>query len=280
MMDLSLGYSPCPNDTFLFHALTHGLVDTPKVRWRVHLEDVEALNRQALAGATDVTKLSFHAYAYCWREYQLLDAGSALGFGCGPLLVTRAELAERPVEDMRIALPGELTTAHFLFRLAFPEARHKTFMLFSDIESAVQRGEADAGVIIHENRFTYAEKGLALRQDLGAFWETLTGAPIPLGGIAVRRSLPEAVKSAINESLARSVRMARRDPALSREYVADHAQEMDAAVCTRHIALYVNDYTEDLGPQGREAIRRLYAEAHARGVIPEQPEEMFLHLLP
>jgi 1,4-dihydroxy-6-naphthoate synthase len=275
-MDLTLGYSPCPNDTFLFHALIHGLVDTPKVQWQVHLDDVEQLNRQALEGRLDVTKLSFHAYAYCWQHYQLLDAGSALGFGCGPLLISLEAHRDSPPESLRIAVPGDLTTAHFLLKLAYPQANRKVFMRFSEIEGAILDGQVDAGVIIHENRFTYADKGLLLIRDLGEYWESLTGAPIPLGGIAVRRSLPEEVKRAINRSLARSVRYARTHPEASADYVGAHAQEMDPAVCRRHIDLYVNAYSEDLGTTGRQAIRHLYAQALSAGAIPSLPQGLFL----
>lgn len=275
-MNLSIAYSPCPNDTFLFHALVHELVDGPKVQWQVHLEDVEQLNRHAAKGLYDVTKLSFHAYAHCWQDYQILDAGSALGFGCGPLLITRAESRDRLVSSMKIAIPGAWTTAHFLFMLAYPDGADKVQMLFSDIEAAVLDGRVDAGVIIHENRFTFAEKGLVCLQDLGAYWEQLTGGPIPLGCIAVRRSLPQSLKIAINEALAQSVRYAFRHPHASSPYVAAHAQELDPEVRRQHIELYVNPFTESLGATGRQAVNQLYREAFQRGIIPAIPEDCYL----
>lgn len=274
-MLLTVGYSPCPNDTFLFHALVHGLVGDPKVRWEPHLHDVETLNEMALHGKLPVTKLSFHGYAHCWERYQLLRAGSALGFGCGPLLITRPGLEATPPEAMRIAVPGRLTTAHFLLMLAYPDAKDKHFMVFSDIERAVLDGRVDAGVIIHENRFTYAEKGLALIRDLGAWWESHTGAPIPLGGIAVRRDLDEDLKRSIGRDLAASVRYAWSQPTASADYVACHAQEMDTEVMHQHIALYVNTFTEDIGTLGQAAVERMYQEAFSKGLLSSLPQDIF-----
>ncbi len=276
-MQLAIGFSPCPNDTFIFHAMLSGLVEGPKVQWQPHLEDVESLNEHALLGLYPVTKLSYHAYAYASAHYQLLDAGSALGFGCGPLLIAKQEVRLADLDKMKVAVPGKLTTAHFLLNQAFPTISNKVFMTFHQIEDAILAGTVDAGVIIHENRFTYARKGLRLIQDLGSYWEKSTGFPIPLGGIAVRRDLPESLKHEINDSLAASVRYAMKHPDQSAGFVALHAQEMDLEVRNQHIALYVNRFSEDLGAEGRLAITSMYREAVAKGIIPIVKESLFLN---
>src|SRR5215212_862812 len=206
-MKLSLGFSPCPNDCFMFDAIVNERIDREGLEFSVRLADIEALNHAAFAGEADITKLSFHAYAYCADRYVLLDAGSALGRNCGPLLISRRPI---PVEEvgtgaLRIAIPGKYTTANFLLGYAFPRAQDKTELLFSDIEGAVLDGRYDAGLIIHENRFTYQAKGLRKIIDLGEFWESETGAPIPLGGIVIRRSLPDDVKRMVNRLVRRSV---------------------------------------------------------------------------
>lgn len=275
-MPVTIGYSPCPNDTFIFHALIHGLIEGPKVQWNPLTEDVESLNEKALRGELPITKLSFFAYAFCHQHYQLLDAGAALGFGCGPLLITTPSNRHKPVEEMTIGIPGQYTTAHFLFSLAYPSAKQKYFMVFSEIEAAVQNGVVDAGVIIHENRFTYQERGFVAIQDLGAYWETQSGKAIPLGGIAIRRDLDEAFKWEVQEALAASVLYAKNNPAASAAYVASLAQEMDPEVRRQHIDLYVNDYSIRLGVTGRTAIQDLYHIAFSNGVIPELPQHIFL----
>jgi 1,4-dihydroxy-6-naphthoate synthase len=277
-MTLSLAFSPCPNDCFMFDALVHRRIDVEGLDFEVRLADVEALNKTAFACDVDVTKLSYHAYAYCARDYVLLDAGSALGRNCGPLLISRRTISRDEVASgaLRIAIPGTYTTANFLLGLAFPEARNKTELLFSDIEGAVLDGRFDAGLIIHENRFTYADKGLQKIVDLGEFWEAETGAPIPLGGIVVRRSLPPDVQQAVNRIVRRSVEYAFAHRAASLPYVRAHAQEMDERVMYRHIDLYVNDYSVDLGPDGRRAVELLFDKAKALGVIPPIEQSLFL----
>ncbi len=275
-MNVRLGFSPCPNDTFIFHALLHELVHSPKVRWEPHLADVETLNQWALTGRLEVTKMSFHAAAYCSRHYQLLNAGAALGFGCGPLLISKSQLTEEQVNQGVIAIPGELTTAHFLFKLAFPESKSIRIMVFSEIEEAVVRGEVDAGVIIHENRFTYADKGLIKILDLGERWEETTGLPIPLGGIFVRRDLPAPLKKEIEQAIAASVRYAWAHLDASSEYVRCHSQEMAPDVVNQHIQLYVNDYSADLGPLGRDAVKGLYMKAIESGLLSSISEDFFL----
>ena len=278
-MTLSLAFSPCPNDCFMFDAIVNRRIDTEGLEFEVRLADVEALNRAAFAGEAEVTKLSYHAFAYCADRYVLLDAGSALGRGCGPLVISKRRVPPPELASgrLRIAIPGRFTTANFLFSLAFPGALDKTELLFSEIEGAVLRGDVDAGVIIHENRFTYQDKGLQKIVDLGEFWEAETGAPIPLGGIVVRRSLPDAVKQTVNRALRRSVEHAFAHREVTLPYVRAHAQEMSEAVMYQHIDLYVNQYSVDLGVEGRRAVALLFARAQASGIVPSVAEELFLH---
>ena len=277
-MILSLGFSPCPNDCFMFDAIVNQRIDLEGLVFEERLADVEALNRGAFAGDIDVTKLSYHAYAHCADKYQLLDAGSALGRNCGPLLISKREISRKEVATggLRIAIPGKYTTANFLLGLAFPQARHRTELLFSEIEGAVLDGRFDAGLIIHENRFTYADRGLRKIIDLGEFWEGETGCPIPLGGIVVKRSLPTAVKHAVNRLLRESVEHAFAHRTDSLPYVRAHAQEMSEEVMYKHIDLYVNDYSVDLGTEGRQAVSTLFARANALGIVPPLPPQIFL----
>ena len=277
-MTLSLGFSPCPNDCFMFDAIVHERVDLEGLTFDVRLADVEALNRSAFAVEIDVTKLSYHAYAYCARDYVLLDAGSALGRNCGPLLVSKRSIsrAEVAAGALRIAIPGTYTTANFLLGLAFPAAQDKTELVFSEIEPALLAEAYDAGLLIHENRFTYEARGLKKIIDLGEFWEDETGAPIPLGGIVIRRSLPDEMKRAVNRVLRRSVEYAFAHREASVPFVRAHAQEMSEEVMYQHIDLYVNEYSVDLGEVGRRAVETLFARARAGGIIPDTNAELFL----
>jgi 1,4-dihydroxy-6-naphthoate synthase len=277
-MRLTLGFSPCPNDCFMFDAIVNRRIDLEGLEFTPRLADVEALNNSAFAGEADVTKLSYHAYAYCTGDYVLLDAGSALGRNCGPLLISKRAIAQQEVASggIRIAIPGRFTTANFLLGLAFPEARDKTPMLFSEIESALLDERFDAGLIIHENRFTYADKGLKKIIDLGEYWEGETGAPIPLGGIVIKRSLPDDVKQRVNRVLRRSVEYAFAHRTASLDYVRAHAQEMSEDVMYRHIDLYVNEYSVDLGEEGRRAVELLFKKAAATGIIPPANNTAFL----
>ena len=277
-MTLTLSFSPCPNDCFIFDAIAHRRIDLEGLDFSVRLADVEALNQAAFRGEADITKLSFHAYAYCADRYVLLDAGSALGRNCGPLLISKRLIAPEEVAagGLRIAIPGKYTTANFLMGLAFPAARDKTAILFSEIEPAVAGGGYDAGLIIHENRFTYAEKGLRKIVDLGEFWESATGAPIPLGGIVIRRDLPEDVKQRVNRVLRASVEYAFAHPDASRAYVREHAQEMSEEVMYKHIDLYVNQFSVDLGPEGRRAVELLFERGRAAGAVPARDASLFL----
>jgi 1,4-dihydroxy-6-naphthoate synthase len=265
-MTLSLAFSPCPNDCFIFDAIVNRRIDTEGLTFSIRLDDVEALNQSAFASQVDITKLSYHAYAHCAADYALLDAGSALGRGCGPLLISKRPISHDDVASgtLRIATPGKYTTAQLLFDLAFPNARRTTPLLFSAIESALLRDEFDAGVIIHENRFTYEAKGLKKIADLGELWERDTGAPIPLGGIAIRRAIPEDVRSLVNRVVRRSVEYAFAHRDASRQFVREHAQEMSEEVMYRHIDLYVNDHSIDLGPDGRRAVDLLLTRARDR----------------
>jgi 1,4-dihydroxy-6-naphthoate synthase len=278
-MNLSLGFSPCPNDCFMFDAIVNRRIDLEGLTFSVRMEDVEALNRAAFAGSVDVTKLSYHAYAYCADRYVLLDAGSALGRNCGPLLISKRPVSRQEVAagDLKIAIPGRYTTANFLLGLAFPAARDRTELVFSEIEAALLAERFDAGLIIHENRFTYEAKGLRKIVDLGEFWEEETGAPIPLGGIVIGRSLPDDVKQRVNRVLRQSVEYAFAHRADSLPFVREHAQEMSEEVMYRHIDLYVNEYSVDLGPDGRRAVELLFDRARATSIIPVVKNELFLN---
>jgi 1,4-dihydroxy-6-naphthoate synthase len=277
-MTLSLGFSPCPNDCFMFDAIVNERIDLEGLSFTPHLADVEALNRETFAGTADVTKLSYHAYAYCRRDYALLESGSALGRNCGPLLISLRQITADEVSEgnLRIAIPGVYTTANFLLGLAFPEARDRTPLVFSEIEGALLDGRFDAGVIIHENRFTYESKGLHKIIDLGEFWEGATGTPIPLGAIAVRRSLPDAVKQSVNRVVRRSVEYGLAHREASLPYVRAHAQEMSEEVMYKHIDLYVNHYSVDLGPDGKEAVTILFDKAAALNLVPSSSEPLFV----
>jgi 1,4-dihydroxy-6-naphthoate synthase len=275
-MKLSLGFSPCPNDTYIFDAMVHGKIDTEGLAFDMVLGDVEMLNQRAFAGELDITKLSYHAVAYLTDTYRLLDAGSALGNNCGPLLIAKNAKSREVIASSTIAIPGKYTTANFLLSYAFPEVQHKIEMVFSDIEDAVLAGDVAAGLIIHENRFTYAQKGLVKVLDLGEHWESTTGMPIPLGGIAIRRDLPIDVQHKVNRVLQRSVQFAFAHPSAALPFVRAHAQEMDEAVMYQHIALYVNDYTLHLGERGRAAVQHLFDVVARQQIVPPRQQALFL----
>ncbi len=277
-MKLSLGFSPCPNDCFMFDAIVNRRIDMEGLEFGVHLADVEALNEAALAGQAQITKLSYHAYAHCTARYVMLSAGSALGRNCGPLLISKRPISTSEAEDgsLRIAIPGKFTTANLLLGLAFPRAQNKTELVFSEIEAALLRDDFDAGLIIHENRFTYQAKGLKKIIDLGEFWEGQTNAPIPLGGIVISRLLPDDVKDRVNRVLRRSVEYAFANRSASLPFVRAHAQEMSEEVMYKHIDLYVNEYSVDLGPEGRRAVELLFEKARATGIIPAVHGPLFL----
>lgn len=275
-MKLTLAYSPCPNDTFIFDALAHQKIDTEGLTFEIIHDDVESLNRNALEGNYDITKLSYHAYAYVSANYQLLTAGSALGRGCGPLMISKDDIPRSKIEFCLIGIPGKLTTANFLLSMAFPEAATKKEMVFNTIEDGLLNEAIDIGLIIHENRFTYLHKGLKKIIDLGEWWEQKYQLPIPLGGIVTRRDFDQDLKSKINRVLKRSVEYALANPAQTIDYVRAHAQEMEEAVMQQHIHLYVNDFSVDLGEEGKAAIEALYAVAGDKKIIPNMYYPIFV----
>ena len=259
-MKLTLGFSPCPNDTFIFDALVNKKIDTEGFEFETVLADVETLNQWALEGKLDITKLSFPAFFKSLEHYTLLNAGSALGKGVGPLLITdsQTELTDDEINQASIALPGANTTANLLFTLAYPQATDKTFMLFSAIEEALVNKETDLGVIIHENRFTYQQKGLKKVRDLGRYWEQRMELPLPLGGIAINQSIKRSVALKVNELIRKSLEYAFTNYPLITDYVKQHSQEMSEEVMRQHINLYVNNYSLDLGDEGKLAIESLH----------------------
>lgn len=271
-----IGFSPCPNDTFIFDAMVNGKIDTEGCIFNYETADVETLNNEARRNTYDLTKLSFFAYPAVSDVYQLLDSGSALGNNCGPLLIAKKEFPLEDIPLLNVAIPGHFTTANFLLMFAFPDLKTKNEIVFSGIEDAVLSGKCDAGVIIHENRFTYMQKGLRKLLDLGEYWETKTAHPIPLGGIAVKRELPDETKYALNRIMHRSVAFALENPDHSEKFVRHHAQEMEAAVTKQHIQLYVNNYTLSLGNKGKEAVEYMFDFAFSQGLIGELPTEIFL----
>ena len=258
-MHLKIAFSSCPNDTFMFHALVHGLVDTEGLSFDVDIYDVEELNARARRETYDATKLSYHGWFAVRDRYAMLSSGSALGWDCGPLLVRCADdadvLSRRP---LKIAIPGTYTTGALLCALAYPGLGEQVPMLFSEIEGAVGRGEVDLGVLIHEGRFTYRDKGLELVCDLGAWWQDTSGCPIPLGGIAVRRSLGPEFAAVFDRVLHRSIQYAFAHPEASRDYVASYARELSAEIQRKHIDLFVNRFSLELGEEGRRAVDTLY----------------------
>lgn len=260
-MKITIGFSPCPNDTFIFDALINKKIDLQGLTFEPVLEDVQTLNAWAQEGRLDVTKISYGALPKVLGQYRLLESGGALGMGAGPLLIGQRPLDEKDIEAAvnkgPIAIPGVDTTAHLLFAMAFPEALNKTFCVFNEIEQAVADGKAAAGVIIHENRFTYRQKGLHLWKDLGAHWEQATGGPVPLGGIVAHQRLPEAIALTIDELIRQSLQHAFNNYPVLPPFVTDNAQEMDPTVMRQHIDLYVNPYSLGLGPDGHKAVDKL-----------------------
>jgi len=275
-MTLTIGFSPCPNDTFIFDAMIHGKIDTEGLRFEPIMADVEVLNKRAMEGTIDITKLSYHAYAYLTHLYALLHSGSALGNNCGPLLIAKKQYSYQEIPNLKIAIPGKYTTANFLLNYAFPNIKTRTEMLFSDIENAVLEGAIDAGLIIHENRFTYIEKGLKKLVDLGEYWETETGFPIPLGGIVIHRNIPQEIQQKVNRVLRRSVEFALKNPQQTMDFVRQHAQEMEESVMMQHINLYVNDYTVNLGERGQQAVRRIYEKAAELDIVKITNPDIFI----
>ncbi len=274
-MPLTLGYSPCPNDTFIFYGLVHGKIEGAPEFQEV-LEDIETLNRLAIGSELDTTKISFHAFAHFQESYCLLRSGGALGRGCGPLVISKEELSPSDLSSKRVAIPGELTTAALLLRLHSPGLVDFVVKPFHKIMPACESGEVDAGVIIHESRFTYSEYGLSKVVDLGEWWEESTGHPIPLGGILAKRSLGADLIRRIDASLKASVEYGYACPEVVKPYIRQHAQEMDEAVMQQHIDLYVNEYSIDYGEDGETAIRDLIERAVAAGIVPDTSAPLFV----
>lgn len=259
-MKFTIGFSPCPNDTFIFDALINKKIETGGLEFEAVLEDVETLNQWALEGKLDITKLSFPAFFQSLDKYVLLNAGSALGKGVGPLLISKSEAGSQKseVENSSVTLPGINTSANLLFSFAYPEALNKKFKIFSEIEEAVLHEETDLGVIIHENRFTYQQKGLHKVLDLGKYWEEKMKTPIPLGGIAIKRSVDRLMSLQVDQLIKNSLEYAFNNYPLITDYVKQHSQTMSEEVMRQHIDLYVNNYSLDLGDDGKKAIERLF----------------------
>ena len=276
---LTLGYSPCPNDTYIFYALTHGILPVPGLQLATPaLEDVETLNSWAVDKKLDITKLSFHALGHVLDEYCVLSAGAALGRGCGPLLVARPGFDVKSLDSASIAIPGKLTTANLLFRMYSPRTSNLIEMRFDEIMQGVAEGAVDAGVIIHESRFTYAEHGLICLRDLGEWWEKSSGHPIPLGCIAARRSLGKERIEQIDRTIHDSIVWADEHPDECLPYIRKYAQEMDQQVMQNHIALYVNTYSKELGGEGMAAIERFLQLGRDAGILPVPQDTITLQI--
>ncbi|HKC68127.1 MAG TPA: 1,4-dihydroxy-6-naphthoate synthase [Bacteroidia bacterium] len=279
---INIGFSPCPNDCFIFDALIHNKIDTKHLQFEPVIEDVETLNRMAFKGELHTTKLSYHAFAYLTHIYRLLTSGSALGFNCGPLLIAMPQTAEKIKQNpnivslLKVAIPGKYTTANFLLSLAYPTLIQKTELVFSEIEEAVITGKTDVGLIIHENRFTYQQKGLVKIADLGEWWEGYSQSAIPLGGIVVQRSLSLNDQLLINRLIKESVEYAFANPKDVMAFVKQHAQAMDEAVMLKHIDLYVNKYSIDLADTGKKAVTHLFDKAVETNVISSYPADLFV----
>jgi len=275
-MELTLGYSPCPNDTYIFHALTHGLVDTGDISVAERLEDVETLNRLALDGVLDLTKISYHAFMHVRERYCLLRSGGALGRGCGPLVVSKSKTDMASLKGRRIAVPGRYTTAQLLLTLYGEGYEDVVPMRFDRVMDSVLDGETDAGLVIHEGRFTFGEKGLHMVTDLGEWWESHTGLPIPLGGILARRDLGRDVVERADSCIRASIEYATENPGAARDYIKAHSQELEDGVIDSHISLYVNEFSLDIGKEGEAAVRKLVEMAESRGLVPVNPAPIFI----
>ena len=270
MKSLSIGFSPCPNDTYIFCGLVNGHI--PHAGWSLQperLEDVETLNEWALQGRLDITKLSFHALGHVLEDYILLKSGAALGCGCGPLLVAGQKVAPEDFAKITVAVPGKYTTAAMLLKLYESGWKNIVMMRFDEIMDAIEAGKVDCGVIIHESRFTYESRGFVLIKDLGAWWEDISGYPIPLGGIAVKRSLGMRLIEKIDKALKASIIWAQRNNELCSPYIKEHAQELESSVIKDHIELYVNDFSKDLGAEGMAAIEFFLEKGRQAKMFPD-----------
>lgn len=276
LQKLTLGFSSCPNDTFIFDAMIHHKIDTEGLEFELIIADVEELNKRAFEAELDITKISFNAFTRLTNQYILLDSGAALGENCGPLIIANEEMPIAALNSKKIAIPGVNTTANLLMTFSFPQAEYKIEMLFSDIENAVIEGKVDAGLIIHESRFTYQDKGLIKLADIGEIWETKTGTPTPLGGIIAQRNLGNELLEKINRVLRRSVEFAFKNPKSGLEFIRLHSQEMSEEVMYKHIGLYVNEHSISLGNSGRKSVEKLFEIAFELGLIDEIADKIFL----
>lgn len=265
---IRLGISPCPNDTFMFHGIATGRLTVEGYSIELELHDVETLNQMALDSRLDVSKLSAFAWLQVQERYQILNCGAALGYGCGPILIAKKPVDPSDLPNCRVALPGAWTTAHLLFRMWAPQVQNRYFVTYDRVFSEIDSGRADCGVIIHENRFTYEREGYQAVVDLGAWWETETGLPIPLGCIAARRDLGQENIGRMENLILQSIREAQADPQATLPYVRDYAQEMEEAVLWQHVQTFVNDFSLDLGARGRAALAALDNRARSAGVLP------------
>jgi len=277
-MKLSLGFSTCPNDTFIFDAMVHNKIDTEGLSFELVMGDVEELNKMAFEGKIDISKISYHAYAYIAKKYKILDSGSALGKNNGPILISKTKIYPDEVADLKIAIPGKHTTAYLILRSAYPSIRCVKEYLFSDIEEVIQDNEVDAGLIIHETRFTYQKNGLKKIVDLGEYWEKTTNLPIPLGGIIVNRNLKPEIQQKVNRVLRRSIDYAFENPTAGLSFIKKYAQEMDEDVMFKHIELYVNDFTKDLGELGKKSIKMLLNKAVELKFVDAIPDDIFINM--
>ncbi|MEO8146101.1 MAG: 1,4-dihydroxy-6-naphthoate synthase [Bacteroidia bacterium] len=277
MTSLTVGLSPCPNDTFMFDAMLHQKIDVQGFTFSSVMKDVQQLNQDAFNGDLDITKMSFFAYASASANYKILNSGSALGKSCGPILISKKKInANDDLSKLKVCIPGVNTTANLLLSIFYPQITNKTELVFSEIENALLRDEFDAGLIIHENRFTYRAKGLNKIVDLGEQWETRTGYPIPLGCIAVKRTLPQDVQIKIDAIMRESIKYAFSNREDVMDFVRNNAQEMDDDVMKQHIALYVNEFSVDLGSEGKSAIALLFAKGKEIGLIKNVSDDIFV----
>ncbi len=273
---LSLGFSTCPNDTFIFDAMIHQRIDTEGLEFDLIMGDVEELNKMAFNAKLDITKISYHAYAYIADKYKILNAGSALGRNNGPLLISKKKIYPDEVPFLKIGIPGKNTTANLLLHSAYPELKELREYLFSEIEEAILDNEIDAGLIIHETRFTYKKRGLKKIIDLGEYWEKETKKPVPLGGIIVNRNVSEENQLRIDRVLRRSIDFALKNPNAGLDFIRKYAQEMDEDIMYKHIKLYVNEFTKNLGQQGKDSIKILLQKAVELKFINSIPKNIFV----
>lgn len=275
MKKFTIGFSPCPNDTFIFDALVNGRIDTGEFKFEPVLTDVEELNRMAMSGKLDITKISIGAYAAASEKYIILDSGGALGKGVGPILVSKTKIESTEFQKMKVAIPGKFTTANLLLSAFYPQITNKHEKLFSDIETAVLKGEFDAGLLIHEGRFTFEKKGLVKLFDLGEDWEHNMNLPLPLGCIAAKRNIPALESIEVSNLIRTSLEYGYKNPLESSHYILENAQEMEPDVIAGHIALYVNEFSLNLGTEGRNAIRFLLQKGIEQGLLPQLTQPVF-----